>query len=114
MRNARPPRFRAPWLPSRAASLAAFRQEQRRWNPQPPAAARGYDPAWSALRAQHLAVEPNCRKCALRGVETSARIVDHVVPVRVAPERRLDPTNLQSLCWPCHNAKTQREVRARR
>lgn len=114
MRNARPPLFRAPWLPSRAASLAAFRQEQRRWNPQPSAAARGYDEAWRKLRAQHLAAEPNCRKCALQGIEEPARIADHIVPVRLAPDRRLDPTNLQSLCWSHHMQKTRREKLAQR
>lgn len=35
--------------------------------------------------------------------------MDHVVPVRVAPDRRLDPTNLRTLCAPCHARKTARE-----
>ncbi len=50
--------------------------------------------------------------CAQQGRETLPEMVDHIVPVRVAPERRLDPTNLQSLCWPHHNSKTQKERHA--
>ncbi len=53
-------------------------------------------------------MEPSCRECARRGLDRPARIVDHIIPVRDAPERRLDPTNLQPLCWPCHNRKTNR------
>jgi len=34
---------------------------------------------------------------------------DHVVPIRRAPERRLDQDNLMSLCHPCHMTKTARE-----
>jgi 5-methylcytosine-specific restriction endonuclease McrA len=29
-----------------------------------------------------------------------------VISVRQAPERRLDPTSLQSLCYSCHSRKT--------
>jgi 5-methylcytosine-specific restriction protein A len=112
MKNARPPIFRAPWLPSRAQQLAAFRDEQRRFNPQAPAAARGYDADWRTLRAAHLAEHPFCRACAARGIERRAHMVDHIEPIRQAPERRLDPSNLQSLCWRHHASKTQREIRS--
>lgn len=37
---------------------------------------------------------------------TLAEIVDHIVPVDVAPGRRLDDSNLQSLCRSCHAVKT--------
>lgn len=37
--------------------------------------------------------------------------VDHIVPIKVAPDRRLDPTNLQTMCKPHHSAKTWRENR---
>ena len=109
MKNARPPIFRAPWLPSREQSLAAFRREQMVWRPQAPPAARGYDRAWAELRARHLALEPDCRNCAAHGQHRRAQIVDHIEPIRRAPERRLDPSNLQSLCRSCHQQKTMRE-----
>jgi 5-methylcytosine-specific restriction enzyme A len=114
MRNARAPIFRAPWLPSRAEQLAAFRTEQTRYKPRVAPRAAGYDTDWERLRARHLAEYPDCRMCERLGKETRARMVDHIQPICDAPERRLDPSNLQSLCWPCHNRKTQREVAARR
>lgn len=56
-----------------------------------------------------MADEPLCRMCGALGKAVPAAIVDHIIPVREAPERRLDPTNLQSLCWSHHAAKTQRD-----
>jgi len=47
-----------------------------------------------------------CVKCGARG-----RLeVDHIEPVRDAPERAYDLTNLQALCRACHSAKTKAEV----
>jgi HNH endonuclease len=46
-----------------------------------------------------------------RGHGDSRRLLDHIVPIRTAPERRLDPANLRSLCWSRHIAKTQRQHR---
>jgi 5-methylcytosine-specific restriction protein A len=41
--------------------------------------------------------------------------VDHIVPFQdVDDPRRLDPTNLQSLCHECHSRKTQRDRKANR
>lgn len=109
MRNARLTVFRAPWIPSPSQRLAAFRAEYDRHYPRPGPRQRGYDHAWDVLRAQHLVAEPACRKCGAAGRIVAARIVDHIVPIRRAPERRLDPTNLQSLCASCHQSKTGRE-----
>jgi 5-methylcytosine-specific restriction protein A len=75
-------------------------------HPQASAAACGYDRDWRELRDAHLAEEPLCRDCRRRGIERQAQMVDHIQSIRQAPERRLDPSNLQSLCWPCHNRKT--------
>jgi 5-methylcytosine-specific restriction protein A len=38
-----------------------------------------------------------------------ANVVDHIVPVKQGGER-FDRSNLQSLCVPCHNAKTASET----
>lgn len=73
------------------------------------AASRGYDADWRRLRERHLADRPLCVACLEDEVVEVAVEVDHVVPVRRAPERRLDPSNLQSLCRRCHAAKTARE-----
>ena len=73
---------------------------------RPSASARGLDADWRRLRAEHLRKHPWCRRCG-----DPAREVDHIVPRSAAPERRLDPTNLQSLCTPCHSGAKQREER---
>lgn len=73
---------------------------------RPSAAARGYDADWRKLRAAHLKAHPRCVRCG-----DPARDVDHIEPIRVAPLRRLDPGNLQSLCKPCHSRAKQSEER---
>lgn len=73
---------------------------------RPSATARGLGADWRKLRAAHLERNPWCCRCG-----RAAQEVDHIVPRRVAPERRLDPTNLQSLCTPCHSGAKQREER---
>jgi 5-methylcytosine-specific restriction enzyme A len=62
------------------------------------ASARGYDHDWRKLRDRHLGVHPLCVRCG-----DTAKIADHIESVRKAPHRRLDPTNLQSLCVACHS-----------
>ena len=57
----------------------------------------GYDHRWKRVRDVHLTEFPLCKFCG-----DIAKLVDHIVPVVVDPTRRLDPTNLRSLCTPCH------------
>lgn len=85
-----------------------FRKEWGQRHPQASATQRGYGKDWRELREAVLAAEPNCRECARRGIERPAKMVDHIETVRDAPERRLDPSNLQPLCWACHQKKTNR------
>ena len=49
-----------------------------------------------------------CAECERRGYVRAGDDVDHMVPVRAAPERRLDPTNLQTLCAQHHNVWKRR------
>jgi 5-methylcytosine-specific restriction enzyme A len=69
------------------------------------AAIRG--PRWKALRLATLRRDDfRCVQCGASG-----RLeVDHIEPVREAPERAHDPDNLQSLCPVCHARKTRAEV----
>jgi 5-methylcytosine-specific restriction enzyme A len=69
---------------------------------RPSARARGYDAEWEKARADFLAVYPSCRRCGGR-----ATTVDHITPIRVAPHRRLDRNNFQSLCTSCHSRHKQ-------
>ncbi len=72
---------------------------------------RGYDYRWQKLRLWHMRQHPLCVACNAEGRVTAAELVDHIVPIAVDPTRRLDPTNLQSLCAPCHAAKTAADQR---
>lgn len=64
---------------------------------------RGYDAQWERLRAAHLSRFP---WCAVAGCGRRAVIGDHKIPVSVAPQLRLAPDNVQSLCRQCHNRLT--------
>jgi 5-methylcytosine-specific restriction protein A len=71
-------------------------RDQRRGS----ATARGYDAAWRRLRAEHLALEPDCA-C---GCGQPATDVDHIVPRRLGGSD--DHANLQSLSHGHHSRKT--------
>jgi 5-methylcytosine-specific restriction protein A len=109
MQNPRPPKHHAAHQKGEAHRLniwrrfAASKQRKRGGS-----AARGYGADWRAVRDAHLAREPNCRSCALDGMTRRAALVDHIESIAKRPDLRLEPSNLQSLCWPCHNAKTNR------
>ncbi|WP_201445561.1 HNH endonuclease signature motif containing protein [Belnapia sp. F-4-1] len=66
-----------------------------------------YDTRWRRLRNQHLSLKPLCVVCEQAGQLTVAQCVDHITPVAVASHRRLDPTNLRSLCSSHHAVITQ-------
>lgn len=93
------------------------------------AASRGYDAAWRRLRADHLRRHPLCRMCLAAGLVNDGRltpdgrinpvpakrspVVDHIVPIAQAPERRLDRSNLQTLCATHHDGAKQVEEQRR-
>lgn len=61
---------------------------------------------WKALRLEALRRDGfACVQCGAR----SRLEVDHIEPVRDAPERAFDLSNLQTLCASHHTAKTRRE-----
>lgn len=74
---------------------------------------RGYDSKWEKVatyvrnRDNYLCVQ--CRKDSPPKL-TPANIVDHIVPIKVAPEKRLSPSNCQVLCAKCHGKKTEADV----
>jgi len=77
------------------------------------ARARGYDTAWDRLAARYRREHPFCEECARRGYVGLMDEVDHIIPL-VDGGARLDPENLQSLCWKCHKGwKRQIESFAR-
>jgi len=67
---------------------------------------RGYDAAWKNLRTEVLRAQP---WCCVRGCTRRSEQVDHVISVRNAPDRRLDPLNLRAMCASHHSARTATE-----
>ncbi|UTD42289.1 HNH endonuclease (plasmid) [Lactiplantibacillus plantarum] len=48
-----------------------------------------------------------CQVCG--NAVTDRKIVDHIHPVKISPEKKLDKNNLWTVCYRCHNIKTQLE-----
>ena len=71
---------------------------------------RGYGTAWDKLRLAILARDCGlCQPCAALGRVTAGNIVDHKVPK--ARGGSDDESQLQTICAPCHQAKTLAESR---
>ncbi len=69
---------------------------------------RGYGSKWDSIRARVLKRDKGlCQLCLRAGVVREAKTVDHIIP-KSHGGTDVD-SNLQSLCWPCHKAKTARE-----
>ena len=66
--------------------------------------------AWEAVRKQVLEAHPVCQA---EGCTEWGRDVDHITPLRQAPEKALIISNLQSLCPFHHKAKSMRERQRR-
>lgn len=100
----RPAVYRPPSV--RQSALAAVQPRLRGTTKE-----RGYDQVWKRVRADHLRREPLCRKCrelcrAVPGID-----VDHIIPIALRPDLRLDDENLQTLCETHHSQKTRQENR---
>ena len=95
--------------------------------------ARGYGYDWQQLRARPLAKHPHCvyclrdlgmlgmspadvvLACAARGIAEPVGIIgDHIVAHEGDEARRLDPSNVQTLCKPHHDGEKQCVERASR
>jgi 5-methylcytosine-specific restriction protein A len=64
--------------------------------------------AWKKVRTLQLQLEPLCRKCRSVGRLTEATVVDHILDRSLGGDDYA-AENLQSLCKPCHDAKTRRQ-----
>ena len=104
----RPPMHRPHGHPSKQESQRA--SDQQRGS----STARGYDYAWQKLRDRKLRADYLCASCESQGRATLACEVDHVIRITERPDLRLDWGNLQSLCRPCHAAKSAAERSADR
>ena len=70
---------------------------------------RGYTYRWTKVRNAYIKQHVLCVHCRQAGRLTEATEVDHIIPVQVDPNRMYDESNWQSLCKPCHTAKTNRD-----
>ena len=68
---------------------------------------------YRSMRRVFLNEHPLCRPCAANGFTVAATEIDHIVPVKHAPDRFLDASNWQPICRPCHEVKTATETRRR-
>ena len=67
---------------------------------------------WKSLRAFIKKRDKGfCLECKSKNKLKSMDVVDHIVPIRIDWTKRLDPSNCQSLCHSCHNAKTKRDLK---
>lgn len=63
---------------------------------------------WKRMRYYIDARDMNiCQVCG--NVLDDRKIIDHIVPLKVANDKRLDDDNLWTLCYRCHNIKTSVE-----
>lgn len=67
------------------------------------------DSRWQELSRVYRANNPFCVACQGLGKHTMATVTDHIIPARLDRDRWYDETNLQALCFRCHNKKTGHE-----
>jgi 5-methylcytosine-specific restriction protein A len=85
--------------------------EQRRYDKdRGTATQRGYNSRWARYSREYRARNPLCVKCQEQGKVTPAQHVDHITPTKGKDDPlHWEPSNHQSVCISCHNAKTRKD-----
>lgn len=63
---------------------------------------------WQRMRDYIYSLNMACCQVCGNAV-TNRKIVDHIHPLKSSPSEKLDKGNLWTLCYRCHNIKTQLE-----
>ncbi len=72
--------------------------------------AQGYDADWERIAKRRRQLDHYlCQECLKRGLSTSATDVDHIIPLHVRLDWRLELGNTQVLCRMHHRAKTEQD-----
>jgi len=75
-------------------------------------AERGYDSDWERVAEHRRQLDCGlCQACLEDGLVTASPIVDHIIPLHVRPDWRLEIGNTQVLCHPCHTHKSSDDLR---
>ena len=78
---------------------------------RPTARERGYDAAWSKVAQRRREADHwLCQPCLREGRITASNEVDHIIPIHVRPDWRLEFENTQVICRCCHRRKTNEDT----
>ena len=64
---------------------------------------------WRKFRKFYINRNPLCVVCLAVGVDTIAKVVDHIIPIALGGEK-LKENNVQSMCTVHHNSKSGEEA----
>jgi len=70
---------------------------------------RGYDHEWRLMSERLRRIHPLCQDCLDRGVVTPSVECHHVVKIIDAPQLRLDPSNIVTICRKCHQKRHEKD-----
>ena len=72
---------------------------------------RGYDSDWERVAEHRRQLDCGlCQACLTEGLVTASSIVDHIIPLHVRADWRLEIGNTQVLCFDCHTVKTSEDM----